>query len=136
MVLCIIIAVPDLSYQFWIVGNDWCKDSPELNCWRYVDAKCLAFYEDWARAHCPYRCGYCPSKYALGHKAVLKFLFVGYLNNGFRIILVPIADIGRGNCIIFPIILIEKFSFYVTDLIQNKLFYVGERYRLKVNQKW
>nr|XP_022289298.1 uncharacterized protein ZK673.1-like [Crassostrea virginica] len=43
-------------------SNDWCKDSPELNCWRYIDAKCLAFYEDWARAHCPFRCGYCPNK--------------------------------------------------------------------------
>ncbi|XP_052711379.1 uncharacterized protein LOC128185759 [Crassostrea angulata] len=41
---------------------NWCRDKDGLNCWRYVDAKCLGFYEDWARENCPYRCGYCPNK--------------------------------------------------------------------------
>ncbi|XP_062601709.1 uncharacterized protein ZK673.1-like [Saccostrea cucullata] len=40
---------------------DWCKDNPDLNCWRYVDKKCVGFYEDWARQNCPFRCGYCPT---------------------------------------------------------------------------
>uniref|UniRef100_K1RFJ1 Uncharacterized protein n=1 Tax=Magallana gigas TaxID=29159 RepID=K1RFJ1_MAGGI len=39
---------------------NWCRDKDGLNCWRYVDTKCLGFYEDWARENCPYRCGYCP----------------------------------------------------------------------------
>lgn len=48
------------SYVYIAVIN-WCRDKDGLNCWRYVDAKCLGFYEDWARENCPYRCGYCPS---------------------------------------------------------------------------
>ncbi|XP_048769081.1 uncharacterized protein LOC125675464 [Ostrea edulis] len=42
--------------------TDWCKDAPDLNCWRYIDEKCIGAYEAWAREHCPYRCGYCPNK--------------------------------------------------------------------------
>nr|XP_034332354.1 uncharacterized protein LOC105326186 isoform X3 [Crassostrea gigas] len=44
-------------------ASEWCKDNSTLNCWYYPDEKCVGASEGWARAYCPYRCGYCPNFY-------------------------------------------------------------------------